>query len=145
MDDDVVDIRPFKRQKSNAEKTSVASSQQQAGAPLAQMAQLAMPSGPDEALTILKSWHDEWTRQGGWLFDTLTKSHTTVNGIRGSLEKKMDSVQDVIGQSINAASAGTINELSSITKLIHWLEHCRKTSADKVQAREEKWRSSSAT
>ena len=36
-------------------------------------------------------------------------------------------------------------ELANISKLIPWLEHCRKTSADKVQAREEKWRSSSAT
>ena len=36
-------------------------------------------------------------------------------------------------------------ELNNIAKLIPWLEHCRKSSADKVQAREEKWRSSSAT
>lgn len=28
---------------------------------------------------------------------------------------------------------------------LRWLEHCRKSNADKVQAREEKWRSSSAT
>ena len=38
-----------------------------------------------------------------------------------------------------------MSELANIAKLIPWLEHCRKTSADKVQAREERWRSSSAT
>lgn len=38
-----------------------------------------------------------------------------------------------------------MSELANILKLVEWLEHCRKTSADRVQAREGKWRSSSAT
>lgn len=145
LDDEVVEIRPSKRQKTDVEKPSTPSSQQKTPAPLAQMAQQAMPAASDDMMRFLRTWHDEWTRQGGWLFDTLTKSHTTINGIRGGVEKKLDSVQDVIGQSLNAANASTMNELASITKLCHWLEHCRKTSADKLQAREEKWRSSSAT
>lgn len=144
LDDEVMEIRPFKRQKMNLEPILPGSQQQQPASP-AQAALPAMPNGPDETLAFLRTWHDEWTRQGGWLFDTITKSHTTVNGIRGSVEKKLDAVQDVLGQSMNASSASTMAELGSITKLIHWLEHCRKTSADKVQAREEKWRSSSAT
>lgn len=57
----------------------------------------------------------------------------------------MAQIQDVIGQSINAASASSMAELGKISKLIPWLEHCRKSGADKVQAREEKWRTSSAT
>ncbi|KAK3671439.1 hypothetical protein LTR78_008717 [Recurvomyces mirabilis] len=36
-------------------------------------------------------------------------------------------------------------ELANISKLVPWLEHCRKSAADKTQAREEKWRTSSAT
>lgn len=96
-------------------------------------------------MAYLRNWHQEWTQQGGWLYDTLTKTSNATHGMRGPIERKLDSVQDILGQSINASSASTITELGSITKLVHWLEHCRKTSADKVQAREEKWRSSSAT
>lgn len=144
IDDDIVEIRPFKRQKVNSGRTSISDSQQ-TPASMAPMALSSTPSRPDESLAFLKSWHDEWTRQGGWLFDTLTKSSNIADGIGGTLEKKMESVQDMLGQSINASTAGTMAELGSITKLVHWLEHCRKTSADKVQAREEKWRSSSAT
>jgi hypothetical protein len=54
-------------------------------------------------------------------------------------------IQDVLEQSTNTACANTMTELTNISKLIPWLEHCRKLSADKVQAREEKWRTSSAT
>lgn len=106
-----------------------------------------MPSNQDagELLNYMKNWHEEWTRQGGWLYDTLTRTSNNTTGVRGGVERKMEAVQDVLGQSINASSASTMSELSSITKLIHWLEHCRKTAADKTQAREEKWRSSSAT
>lgn len=87
----------------------------------------------------------EWVRQGGWLFDNITKANTAANDAKTVLDKRLDVVQDVLGQSMNAASANTMNELINIAKLVPWLEQCRKTSADKVQAREEKWRSSSAT
>ena len=98
-----------------------------------------------ELLSFMKDWHTEWVRQGGWLYDNVTKANTAIAGNKQALEKKMDSVQDVLGQSINSANASAMTELANVNKLIPWLEHCRKTSADKVQAREEKWRSSSAT
>lgn len=98
-----------------------------------------------EVLSFVKDWHGEWTRQGGWLFDTLNSASKANTGTQLAIDKKLDSVQDVIGQSLNAASASAMSELANITKLLPWLEHCRKTNADKVQAREEKWRSSSAT
>lgn len=142
IDDDVVEIRPFKRQKTSTSGETPAKADPAAVAGTSQPPVLA---DPPETMAYLRDWHEEWVRQGGWLFDTLTKTQTVSNGIRGAVEKKMEAVQDVLGQSINASSAGTMAELGSITKLIHWLEHCRKTSADKIQAREEKWRSSSAT
>lgn len=98
-----------------------------------------------EVLSFVKDWHGERTRQGGWLFDTLNSASKANTGTQLAIDKKLDTVQDVIGQSLNAASASTMTELANITKLLPWLEHCRKTNADKVQAREEKWRSSSAT
>merc|ERR1712029_1302553 len=36
-------------------------------------------------------------------------------------------------------------ELTSLSKLVSHHEHCRKVESGKVQAREEKWRTSSAT
>lgn len=98
-----------------------------------------------EVLSFIKDWHGEWTRQGGWLFDTLNSASKANAGTQLAIDSKLDAVQDVLGQSINAASATAMSELGNISKLVPWLEHCRKTNADKVQAREEKWRSSSAT
>lgn len=147
INDEIVEIRPFKRQRTiTGAEQAAGISQQHHASPLTHLPQppMPMPTGVYESLAYLRNWHDEWTRQGGWLFDMLNKTHSATT-VRGSLEKKLDTVQDVLGQSMNASSASTITELGSITKLIHWLEYCRKASADKVQAREEKWRSSSAT
>ncbi|EME39791.1 hypothetical protein DOTSEDRAFT_27749 [Dothistroma septosporum NZE10] len=98
-----------------------------------------------ELSTFMHTWHDEWTRQGGWLFDTLNTTNKQATESKTSVNKRLDAVQDILGQSINTASATTMTELANITKLLPWLEHCRKTNSDKVQAREEVWRSSSAT
>lgn len=98
----------------------------------------------DDLHSFMKSWHDEWTRQGGWLFDSINGIGKVQKSNQDHSDKKLDTLQDIIGVSINSACATNMNELNSISKLIPWLEHCRKTNADKVQAREEKWRSSSA-
>ena len=139
-DDDVVEIRPFKRQKADVEKVPSTPSVDVANAPT--------NTGSKDMTDIfdfLKKWHAEWVRQGGFIYDQLSTSQPFMQSKVTTLEKRMDGVQDVLGQSMNTASANTMAELTNISKLIPWLEHCRKTSADKVQAREEKWRTSSAT
>ena len=138
-DDDIVEIRPFKRQKAEDEAPHPR---------LSLDATKDLTRGPrsnDDVFDFLKQWHGEWVRQGGFLYDQLSTYQPFVQSKVAGLEKKLDGIQDVLGQSMNTASANTMNELTSISKLIPWLEHCRKTSADKVQAREEKWRTSSAT
>lgn len=148
-DDDVVDIRPFKRPRTDGELSTPASGQpQDADSMLKEILALSKqwkPGRVDELFSFMKEWHAEWVRQGGWLFDNVSKTNSSTDGSRAALEKKLAEVQDVLGQSLNTASASTLAELSNIAKLIPWLENCRKTNADKVQAREEKWRSSSAT
>jgi hypothetical protein len=139
-DDDVVEIRSFKRQKAEGEKAVSMSNLEQAKDPTS-----TGPKDMSEIFDFLKKWHAEWVRQGGFLYDQLSTSQPFIQSKVTALEKKMDGVQDVLGQSMNTASANTMSELTNIGKLIPWLEHCRKTSADKVQAREEKWRTSSAT
>lgn len=139
-DEDVVEIRPFKKQRPDGETTRPLSSQEGSKDSASKA-----PRDSEEIFDFLKQWHGEWVRQGGFLYDQLSTYQPFVQGKISHLEKKMDGVQDVLGQSMNSATANTMSELSNISKLIPWLEHCRKTSADKVQAREEKWRTSSAT
>lgn len=145
-DDDVVllDDRPAKRPRTgeNGDKSTPYARSRNAGSISEETTTIQRVS---EVLSFVKEWHAEWTRQGGWLFDTLNSASKANTATQLAIDKKLDSVQDVLGQSINAASASTMSELANITKLLPWLEHCRKTNADKVQAREEKWRSSSAT
>lgn len=129
-DGDVIEIRPFKRTRVETEKPVSDDPVQQR---------------LHEILTFVKTWHDEWKHQGGWLFDKLNGANKIANDRDWDMDKKLETLQDILGQSINSANATTMSELSNITKLLPWLEHCRKTNADKVQAREEKWRSSSAT
>lgn len=104
-----------------------------------------VPQRLDDLHTFMNTWHDEWTRQGGWLFDCINAIGKAQKADLDHVDKKLDTLQDVIGLSINSACATNMTELSNISKLLPWLEHCRKTNADKVEAREEKWRSSSAT
>ena len=148
-DDDVVEIRPFKRARTDRESTSSELPLDGANdSPFKERAgqgQSQSSKQDGEVLSFIREWHTEWVRQGGWLFDNITKMSTSTLNNKVALDKKLDSVQDVLGQSLNSASGNTLNELGNISKLIPWLEHCRKTNADKVQAREEKWRSSSAT
>jgi hypothetical protein len=138
-DDEVVEIRPFKRPR--VDDGNGQHSQRRGSL----LEEASTHERVEKTLTMIKNWHEEWTRQGGWLFDTLTKVTSNLPANHTVALHKMDGVQDVLGQSINAATATTMSELANISKLIPWLENCRKTNADKVQSREEKWRSSSAT
>ena len=99
----------------------------------------------EDLFDFIRDWHKQWAQQGAWLFDTNTQNNKAQSDLQKTLERRLDGVQDILGQSINASNATTLAELANINKLIPWLEHCRKTSADKTQQREEKWRSSSAT
>jgi hypothetical protein len=134
-DDDVIEIRPFKRPRTSAASASPSQSQSQPAGDSGEITQLNQ---------FLREWHTEWTRQGGWLFDNITNITSIAAKHRAGLEQKLDAVQDVLGHSMNSASASTMTELGNISKLIPWLEECRKVNADKSQAREEKWRTSSA-
>ena len=142
-DDDVVEIRPFKRLRSSVKGANEMPSKETDSLAIEPSKQTS--GRVDELFDFIREWHAEWVRQGGWLFDNISKANTGSASNKSQLEKKMDSMQDVLGQSLNSASASSMSELTNISKLIPWLEHCRKTSADKVQAREEKWRTSSAT
>lgn len=134
---DHADPRPTKRARTDQSSTGDGS--------VSTSALSTVPQRLDDLHTFMKTWHDEWTRQGGWLFDSINAIGKAQKADLDHVEKKLDTMQDVIGLSINSACATNMTELSNISKLIPWLEHCRKTSADKVHAREEKWRSSSAT
>lgn len=138
-DEEVTEIRPSKRARVDGED----------GFPTPSRGSLSEDHSTsqrvNEVLNFVKDWKTEWQQQGGWLFDTLNGAAKSSTDHRQAVEKKLESVQDTLGQSINASNATTMAELANITKLLPWLEHCRKTNADKVQAREEKWRSSSAT
>lgn len=127
---EVSEIRPFKRMRVETEEPFSDDPVQQR---------------LHEILTFVRKWHDEWKHQGGWLFDNLNGARKIADDRNRDMDKKLETLQDILGQSINSANAATMSELSSIAKLLPWLEQCRKTNADKVQAREEKWRSSSAT
>ncbi|KAK3055764.1 hypothetical protein LTR09_002998 [Extremus antarcticus] len=138
-DDDIIEIRPFKRPKTKGSSHSPAQSQSQPSN------ELSSAANEDDMFHFLKTWHTEWKHQGGWLFDNITKLGAAATTTQSSLDQRMGVVQDVIGQSINTSSLSTMNELANISRLVPWLESCRKSSADNQQARAEKWRTSSAS
>ncbi|EGP83584.1 uncharacterized protein MYCGRDRAFT_111263 [Zymoseptoria tritici IPO323] len=110
-DDEVVEVRPFKRLRTDESNGQPSPRSRGLGSFSADITATERIEGTHK---LMQTWHNEWTSQGGWLFDTLTK----------------------------AAATSTTNHTALLTKLD---VHCRKTNADKVQSREEKWRSSSAT
>ncbi|KAM3421952.1 hypothetical protein BST61_g2329 [Cercospora zeina] len=132
--DDESDGRPTKRARTEGDDRRTGS-----------ISDLSTVQRVEELSNFVKTWHEEWKGQGGWLFDALNAVAKTQKAHQDHLNMKLDTMQDILGQSINSATATQMGEMASIAKLIPWLEQCRKTSADKVQAREEKWRSSSAT
>ncbi|KAF2211169.1 hypothetical protein CERZMDRAFT_44068 [Cercospora zeae-maydis SCOH1-5] len=102
--DDESDGRPTKRVRTEGDDRRTGS-----------ISDLSTVQRIEELSNFVKTWHEEWKGQGGWLFDAL-------NGVAKTQKAHQDHLN-----------------------LIPWLEQCRKASADKGQAREEKWRSSSAT
>lgn len=145
-DDDVVEIRPFKKARTEADDGAVYTSRNKdTDGLLRETLALLKQRSSNDALDFLKQWHAEWQKQGGWLFDTLNKAEKVAKDNHVATVTRVGTTQDVLGQSMNAANASTMAELGNISKLVPWVEHCRKTGADKVQAREEKWRTSSAT
>ena len=113
-DEDVIEARSSKRLKTtdhtaspNSMAKEVASKEDSSGS--------AYRS--DELLQFMKDWHEEWVRQGGWLFDNITKAVHAADGSRDLLQTKLDAVQDVLGQSMNSASASTMAELSNVSIL----------------------------
>ncbi|KAK4960248.1 hypothetical protein LTR10_003142 [Elasticomyces elasticus] len=145
-DDDVIEVQPFKRARTTAEDGTIfTSSNRDTDGLLKDILSILKQRSSSDPLDFMKKWHGEWVKQGGWLFDTVNKAEKLANDNHASVYTRMGNVQDVLGQSMNAASASTMAELNNISKLIPWLEACRKSAADKAQAREEKWRTSSAT
>nr|OQO23185.1 hypothetical protein B0A51_08539 [Rachicladosporium sp. CCFEE 5018] len=112
--------------------------------------------GDLEKLTrFIKDWHNQWTQQGSWLFDNINRlvnapaqsGGPTPGSIATNLrkiERRIDHVQGVIGQSINTANFFVMAELANANRLLPWLEDCRKTGANKVQERDDAWRSKTA-
>ncbi|KAK5108627.1 hypothetical protein LTR62_008118 [Meristemomyces frigidus] len=146
-DDEVCEVNPPKRARTDDGVTASAAARNKSTDRLLReaLAVLQQHKSDDTTLDFIEQWHGEWVKQGGWLFDTLNGLDKLSREQHANVYARINVVQDVLGQSINAASASTLNELTSISKLIPWLEQCRKLAADKTQAREEKWRSSSAT
>jgi hypothetical protein len=145
-DDDVVEVRPFKKARTDtADSAPFTPRAKDTDGLLREALALLKQRNSNDSLEFMKQWHTEWVKQGGWLFDMLNKAEKATKDNHVAVQNRIASAQDVLGQSLNAASASTMAELANIAKLVPWLEHCRKTAADKVQAREEKWRTSSAT
>ena len=95
----------------------------------------------DAMVVFLDSWRNylgKWHSQGGWMFDHLTRLQAEDE----RQNEKLDSIQATIPALRNQITTEMTNMTQSV---IPWLERCRKTSADASQAREEKWRTSSAT
>jgi hypothetical protein len=134
------DLRPNKRARTDREGSGPLQNPNNGSA-----AEAASLRDTTDVLTYLKVWHEESRRQGGWLFDTLNAIVRAQKDDTRSIERNVAEAQHVLGQSINSAFMSQMTELANIAKLLPWLEQCRKTDADNVRIREERWRTSSAT
>ncbi|GAB1728428.1 hypothetical protein NU195Hw_g2339t1 [Hortaea werneckii] len=138
-------LPPAKRPRAEVNDASVSSPLEISQAVSSRLPKAFPHHRSNEELGFLKQWHSEWIKQGGWLYDTLNQAAKVAEHNSMSTQGGLTGVQDVLGQSLNAASASVMAELTSLSKLVSHHEHCRKVESGKVQAREEKWRTSSAT
>lgn len=98
-----------------------------------------------DIMTFLHEWRNQWKEQGGWMYDQFRTLFDQEQRKKAWTEHKLDALQNTIGSSLGLQQTTTAHELNNISKLIPWLESCRKAAADISQAREEKWRITSAT
>lgn len=144
--DGPVALPPAKRARADVNDASVYSSPSEISQFVSSKASKASPQRrANEELDFLKQWHSEWIKQGGWLYDTLNQAAKVAERNSMSMQGRLTGAQDVLGQSLNAASASVMAELTNLSKLVSHHEQCRKVESGKIQAREEKWRTSSAT
>lgn len=144
--DSTIALPPAKRTRAEVNDASVYSLPSEISQGVPSKASKTSPQRrPNEELDFLKQWHSEWIKQGGWLYDTLNQAAKVAERNSMSMQGRLTGVQDVLGQSLNAASASVMAELTNLSKLVSHHEQCRKVESGKIQAREEKWRTSSAT
>ncbi|KAF2769408.1 hypothetical protein EJ03DRAFT_272339 [Teratosphaeria nubilosa] len=117
IDDDMNETRPPKRARHDSTDDGAVIASRETDALLREALSILKQRSSNETLDFIKQWHTEWVKQGGWLFDTLTRNEKSIKDTFNGLQTRISMTQD----------------------------HCRKTAADKTQAREEKWRTSSAT
>lgn len=120
-DDEVLEIRPFKRPRHDGHLSTPSVRQNKVSdIPLHETSTVAKDQSSgrgDQLFAFIKEWHSEWVRQGGWLFDNITKANNSPDSNKLELEKKLDAVQDVLGQSLNSASANIMSEIGNLSKL----------------------------
>ncbi|EMD00181.1 hypothetical protein BAUCODRAFT_128817 [Baudoinia panamericana UAMH 10762] len=145
-DDDVIEVPPPKRARTESEVDPMTLHHTtDTNSLLPETIALLTHRSSSSEMNFLKQWHTEWVKQGGWLYDALNTVEKTTREGQVATSKQLITSQDVLGKAMNAASATAMSELANITRLIPWLESCRQTNAHKSQAREEKWRTNSAT
>lgn len=95
-----------------------------------------------EVMPFLNDWRNQWVSQGGWMYDQLTRIYQEDQRQAYQFNAKLDTFQTTLA----TANDPVLTEMRHVShNLIPWLEQCRKAASDTSQAREEKWRTSSAT
>lgn len=82
------------------------------------LSDIALFGRMNDMMTLMEAWRNDWKQQGGWLFDKLNTMDKAQKDSQPHLVAKLEEVQDVLGQSINSATATSMSEFSKIEKLI---------------------------
>jgi len=107
----------------------------------------SVAGGPDNAtmMKFLAEWRTQWVQQGGWMYDHLTTSKEDERRKKAWFQQQFETHAGVITSTLHAQHTQNTQYLTNISNGVQWLEGCRKIEHDSAQAREEKWRISSAT
>ncbi|KAF2501417.1 hypothetical protein BU16DRAFT_198850 [Lophium mytilinum] len=108
---------------------------------------------------LLRKWREQWHEKSSWEYDTLTKlergggagDKSAVGGTRSGTRPSVSDVFAVPTPQMDPVS-GMVNipdlvrkESKQLSSQIRWVEQCRRIASEAHDAREETWRTSSAS
>ncbi|KAF1825208.1 uncharacterized protein K489DRAFT_377758 [Dissoconium aciculare CBS 342.82] len=140
IDDEVVEVGATKRTRIEANGSVAAEIASKAPVPAERGTQ-----AHEETMTFLRDWRREWQSQGGWLFDTLNAAKTTHASADVARSHQLSTMQTVLNSALERDRAAAQRERASTQQTLLYIEKERTALAQKMETRENEWRSSSAT
>ena len=96
-------------------------------------------------MKFLGDWRQQWTQQGGWMFDHFNATKEDERRKKVWLQEQFDTHVGGVASNLNSQHYQIMQAITNNNNTLQWYEESRNKAHESAQSREEKWRLSSAS